>query len=60
VIIYLLLSLTAGRRKLSYRLLFDKNANDDHERYILTKLKQQFGAHFISKMEGMVNANAQP
>ncbi|XP_052193381.1 cullin-1-like [Diospyros lotus] len=41
------------RRKLSYRLLFDKNANDDHERYILTKLKQQFGAHFTSKMEGM-------
>ncbi|KAM7501267.1 hypothetical protein LguiB_000171 [Lonicera macranthoides] len=42
------------RKKLSRRLLFDKSANDDHERLILTKLKQQCGAQFTSKMEGMV------
>ncbi|KAK3248376.1 Cullin-1 [Cymbomonas tetramitiformis] len=42
------------RKRLSRRLLFDKSANDDHERSILTKLKQQFGAQFTSKMEGMV------
>jgi len=42
------------RKKLSRRLLFDKSANDDHERSILTKLKQQCGAQFTSKMEGMV------
>ncbi|MCD7468037.1 Cullin-1 [Datura stramonium] len=29
------------RKKLSRRLLFDKSANDDHERLISTKLKQQ-------------------
>uniref|UniRef100_A0A804RH48 Cullin-1 n=1 Tax=Zea mays TaxID=4577 RepID=A0A804RH48_MAIZE len=37
-----------------YRLLFDKSANDEHERSILTKLKQQCGGQFTSKMEGMV------
>ncbi|XP_047329991.1 cullin-1-like [Impatiens glandulifera] len=42
------------RKKLSRRLLFDKSANDDHERVILTKLKQQCGGQFTSKMEGMV------
>lgn len=42
------------RKKLSRRLLFDKSANDDAERSILTKLKQQCGAQFTSKMEGMV------
>mmetsp|Transcript_4340 Transcript_4340/g.5014 ORF Transcript_4340/g.5014 Transcript_4340/m.5014 type:complete len:742 (+) Transcript_4340:144-2369(+) len=42
------------RKRLARRLLFDKSANDDHERSILTKLKQQFGAQFTSKMEGMV------
>ncbi|KAL3517467.1 hypothetical protein ACH5RR_020056 [Cinchona calisaya] len=42
------------RKKLSRRLLFDKSANDDHERLILTKLKQQCGGHFTSKMEKMV------
>ncbi|AQK42194.1 Cullin-1 [Zea mays] len=36
------------------RLLFDKSANDEHERSILTKLKQQCGGQFTSKMEGMV------
>ncbi|XP_022760538.1 cullin-1-like isoform X6 [Durio zibethinus] len=43
-----------GRKKLARRLLFDKSANDDHERSILTKLKQQCGGQFTSKMEGMV------
>ncbi|KAL9245428.1 hypothetical protein vseg_019086 [Gypsophila vaccaria] len=43
-----------SRKKLSRRLLFDKSTNDDHERSILTKLKQQCGAQFTSKMEGMV------
>ncbi|KAJ4831195.1 Cullin-1 [Turnera subulata] len=42
------------RKKLARRLLFDKSGNDDHERSILTKLKQQCGGHFTSKMEGMV------
>ncbi|KAG6537038.1 hypothetical protein ZIOFF_002116 [Zingiber officinale] len=42
------------RKKLARRLLFDKSANEDHERSILTKLKQQNGAHFTSKLEGMV------
>lgn len=32
----------------------DKSASDDHERSILTRLKQQCGAQFTSKMEGMV------
>jgi hypothetical protein len=43
-----------NRKKLARRLLFDKSANDDHERSILTKLKQQCGGQFTSKMEGMV------
>ncbi|KAG5628227.1 hypothetical protein H5410_013445 [Solanum commersonii] len=42
------------RKKLSRQLLFDKSANDEHERSILTKLKQQCGGEFTSKMEGMV------
>ncbi|KAL0876809.1 hypothetical protein Bca101_026514 [Brassica carinata] len=36
------------------RLLFDRSDEDDHERTILTKLKQQCGGQFTSKMEGMV------
>jgi len=47
--------LVAFRKKLARRLLFDKSANDDHERSILTKLKQQCGGQFTSKMEGMVS-----
>ncbi|KAK9839448.1 hypothetical protein WJX81_002626 [Elliptochloris bilobata] len=43
------------RKKLARRLLFDKSASDDHERSILARLKQQCGAQFTSKMEGMVN-----
>eukprot|EP00873_Tetraselmis_striata_P023587 jgi/Tetstr1/443851/TSEL_031805.t1 len=42
------------RKKLSRRLLFDKSASEDHERSILSKLKEQCGAQFTSKMEGMV------
>ena len=43
------------RKKLSRRLLFDRSASEDHERSILARLKQQCGAQFTSKMEGMVN-----
>ncbi|KAI3737960.1 hypothetical protein L2E82_27978 [Cichorium intybus] len=39
------------RKKLARRLLFDKSANDEHERSILTKLKQQCGGN---------NTNANP
>ncbi|KAI3964738.1 hypothetical protein MKW92_047928 [Papaver armeniacum] len=42
------------RKKLACRLLFGTSANDDHERSILSKLKQQCGGQFTSKMEGMV------
>ncbi|KAJ6714593.1 CULLIN [Salix viminalis] len=42
------------RKKLARRLLFDRSANDEHERSILSKLKQQCGGQFTSKMEGMV------
>ncbi|KAL9253635.1 Cullin-1-like protein [Drosera capensis] len=42
------------RKKLARRLLFGQSASDDHERSILSKLKQQCGGQFTSKMEGMV------
>ncbi|GAB2265217.1 hypothetical protein Dimus_000285 [Dionaea muscipula] len=44
------------RKKLACRLLFEQGVNDDddHERSILTKLKQQCGGQFTSKMVGMV------
>ncbi|CAI9100061.1 OLC1v1036983C1 [Oldenlandia corymbosa var. corymbosa] len=42
------------RKKLARRLLYDRSASDEHERSILTKLKQQCGGQFTSKMEGMV------
>ena len=51
---FLTIDLTC-RKKLARRLLFDKSANDEHERSILTKLKQQCGGQFTSKMEGMVS-----
>ncbi|KAL5158191.1 Cullin-1 [Glycine soja] len=51
---WVLIAFHALRKKLARRLLFDKSANDDHERSILTKLKQQCGGQFTSKMEGMV------
>ena len=38
------------RKKLSRRLLFDKSSSDDHERSILTRLKQQCGAQFTSNL----------
>ncbi|CAI5515713.1 unnamed protein product [Closterium sp. Naga37s-1] len=50
-------SLPDAVKKLARRLLFDKSASDNHERSILTKLKQQCGGHFTSKMEGMVRVS---
>jgi hypothetical protein len=38
------------RKKLSRRLLHDKSSSDDHERSILSRLKQQCGAQFTSKV----------
>lgn len=38
-----------------FRLLHGTSASDDHEKAVLTRLKQQCGAQFTSKMEGMVN-----
>ncbi|KAL0388764.1 UNVERIFIED_CONTAM: Cullin-1 [Sesamum radiatum] len=45
---------TLEKEKACTAPLFDKSANDEHERSILTKLKQQCGGQFTSKMEGMV------
>lgn len=42
------------RKKLARRLLFDRSANEDHEKSFLCKLKQHFGAHYVSKIEGMM------
>ncbi|KAK9809634.1 hypothetical protein WJX73_009175 [Symbiochloris irregularis] len=42
------------RKKLARRLLNSNSASDEHERSILSRLKQQCGAQFTSKMEGMV------
>ncbi|PNT70498.1 hypothetical protein BRADI_2g12970v3 [Brachypodium distachyon] len=42
------------RKKLGKRLLFDKSVNDEHERSLLSKLKQYFGGQLTSKMEGML------
>ena len=38
------------RKKRDRRLLFDKDANVDHEQSILTKLKQHCGGNFISNI----------
>lgn len=38
------------RKKLARRLLWDKSASDEHERSILSRLKQQCGAQFTSKV----------
>lgn len=43
-----------SRKKLGRRLLFEKCGSDEHERSILSRLKQQFGGQFTSKMEGMI------
>ncbi|KAF5177369.1 Cullin-1 [Thalictrum thalictroides] len=42
-----------SRKKLARRLLSDRSSNLEHEKQFLSKLKQQFGAYFTSKMEGM-------
>ncbi|KAI9114360.1 hypothetical protein K1719_014588 [Acacia pycnantha] len=42
------------RKKLARRLLYDRSANEDHEKSCLCKLKRQFGGHYTSKMEGMM------
>lgn len=57
IILYSFLNALVDRKKLARRLLFDKSANDEHERSILTKLKQQCGGQFTSKMEGMVGSH---
>lgn len=38
------------RKKLARRLLQDRSSNDEHERSILSRLKQQCGAQFTSKV----------
>ncbi|WMV10144.1 hypothetical protein MTR67_003529 [Solanum verrucosum] len=50
----LIIDLTCRWKKLTRRLLFGNSANDEHERSVLTKLKQQYGGQFTSKMERMV------
>ncbi|KAL6205497.1 hypothetical protein ACLB2K_022756 [Fragaria x ananassa] len=42
------------RKKLGRRLLTGDDPHHDDERMLLAKLKQQFGAQFTCKMEGMV------
>ncbi|GAB2213720.1 hypothetical protein Droror1_Dr00018033 [Drosera rotundifolia] len=41
-------------KKLARRLLFGQSASEDHERSILSKLKQLCGGQFSSKMKRMV------
>lgn len=38
------------RKKLARRLLNDRSSSDEHERSILSRLKQQCGAQFTSKV----------
>jgi cullin 1 len=42
------------RKKLGRRLLQNTSASEDAEKAVLTRLKQQCGQQFTSKMEGMV------
>lgn len=42
------------RKKLSRRLLFDRGVIGDNEKYIMTKLKQNYGESFTDKMQMMV------
>ena len=42
--------LSVTQKKLGKRLLGEKSSNDDHERSILSRLKQQCGAQFTSKV----------
>ena len=39
------------RKKLARRLLQEKSSSDEHERSILTRLKEQCGAQFTSKVQ---------
>ncbi|PIA61528.1 hypothetical protein AQUCO_00300808v1 [Aquilegia coerulea] len=43
-----------SRKKLARRLLTDRSSNLEHEKHFISKLKQQFGSYFTSKMEGMI------
>lgn len=42
------------RKRLSRRLLAERSASDDHERAVLTRLKQQCGAQFTSKVGALI------
>lgn len=42
------------RKQLAKRLLLDRSHSDDAERFLISKLKQSCGAHFTSKLEGMI------
>merc|ERR1711998_396212 len=43
------------RNQLAKRLLNQRSASDEHEKLMITKLKQRCGSQFTSKMEGMLN-----
>lgn len=43
------------RNQLAKRLLNQRSASDDHERLMISKLKQRCGSQFTGKMEGMLN-----
>eukprot|EP00168_Porphyra_purpurea_P000641 TRINITY_DN1073_c0_g1_i5.p1 TRINITY_DN1073_c0_g1~~TRINITY_DN1073_c0_g1_i5.p1 ORF type:complete len:555 (-),score=223.49 TRINITY_DN1073_c0_g1_i5:1146-2810(-) len=43
-----------SRKQLAKRLLMDRSHSDDAESFLITKLKQRCGAHFTSKLEGMI------
>ena len=44
------------RKKLARRLLQDRSSSDEHERSILSRLKQQCGAQFTSKVAAASDA----
>jgi len=43
------------RQHLSKRILNQRSVSNDQERLIISKIKLKVGAHFTSKMEGMLN-----
>eukprot|EP00615_Pteridomonas_danica_P010351 CAMPEP_0114360526 /NCGR_PEP_ID=MMETSP0101-20121206/23934_1 /TAXON_ID=38822 ORGANISM="Pteridomonas danica, Strain PT" /NCGR_SAMPLE_ID=MMETSP0101 /ASSEMBLY_ACC=CAM_ASM_000211 /LENGTH=638 /DNA_ID=CAMNT_0001504815 /DNA_START=386 /DNA_END=2302 /DNA_ORIENTATION=- len=43
------------RNQLAKRLLNQRSASDEHEKLVITKLKQRCGSQFTSKMEGMLS-----
>lgn len=45
------------RKKLARRLLQDRSSSDEHERSILSRLKQQCGAQFTSKVASAATAH---